>query len=269
MTHFEPEISNYMISNSREIVLDGGINFRDIGGYQSRDGRRVKWRKILRSGHLSNLTDTDKKTLINIGVNQIHDFRRVEEQRRQPSIEFGAKTINDYCLSIGSLSEFWETLSKGTLSSSSSHSLVVNGYKSCSTEVAPAYRRFMHSILENAGGVSLFHCAAGKDRTGLAAALILAALDVPDEIIIDDYLLTKTYFDTENLINVVEAHLRASEVSCWERAWLEPYCSVHRDNIETFLLVLKQNYGSLENYLDTALCFKESHRRSLRKVFLE
>ena len=96
MTHFEPEISNYMISNSREIVLDGGINFRDIGGYQSRDGRRVKWRKILRSGHLSNLTDTDKKTLINIGVNQIHDFRRVEEQRRQPSIEFGAKTINDY-----------------------------------------------------------------------------------------------------------------------------------------------------------------------------
>ena len=89
------------------------------------------------------------------------------------------------------------------------------------------------------------------------------------EIIIDDYLLTKTYFDTENLINVVEAHLRASEVSCWERAWLEPYCSVHRDNIETFLLVLKQNYGSLENYLDTALCFKESHRRSLRKVFLE
>ena len=129
-----------MISNSREIVLDGGINFRDIGGYQSRDGRRVKWRKILRSGHLSNLTDTDKKTLINIGVNQIHDFRRVEEQRRQPSIEFGAKTINDYCLSIGSLSEFWETLSKGTLSSSSSHSLVVNGYKSCSTEVAPSYR---------------------------------------------------------------------------------------------------------------------------------
>ncbi len=269
MTNFESEIFNDMISNSREIPLDGGVNFRDIGGYQSRDGRLVKWRKVLRSGHLSNLTDNDKTTLMNIGVNQIHDLRRVEEQNRQPSIDFGAKTINDYCLSIGSLSEFWETLSKGGLSGSSSHSLVVNGYKSCINEVAPAYRRFMHLILDNAEGVSLIHCAAGKDRTGLAAALILAALDVPDETIINDYLLTKVYFDTDNLINIVEGHLRNSEVSFWEREWLEPYCSVHRDNIETFLLALKQDYGSLDNYMNKALCFGESHRRLLRKVFLE
>ncbi|MAJ79849.1 MAG: hypothetical protein CMK30_00750 [Porticoccaceae bacterium] len=265
----ESEASLSVTSNSREVILDGGINFRDIGGYKSRDGRLVRWRKVLRSGHLSNLTDNDKITLLNIGVNQVHDFRRKEEQNRQPSREFGAKTINDYYISIGSMSKFWDILLEGGLSSSSSHNLVVNGYKSCIDEVAPAYRRFMHLIIRNAEGVSLIHCAAGKDRTGLATALILAALDVPDETIIDDYLLTKTYFDTDNLINIVEGHLRNSEVPFWKREWLEPYCSVHRDNIETFLLALKQNYGSLENYLDKALHFGESHRRALRKAFLE
>ena len=67
--------------NSRVLPLDGGINFRDLGGYINKDGKAVRWRKVFRCGHLSNLSEKDLDELEKIGVNKINDFRREDEQR--------------------------------------------------------------------------------------------------------------------------------------------------------------------------------------------
>ena len=195
-------------SPSRVLSLDGGINFRDLGGYRSRDGRHVKWGKLFRCGHLANLSDEDLVTLRALGINRVHDFRREEEQHRMPSRHFFAHSSADYQISIGSMSRFWDILLAGKLTALSSHELVVNSYRDCIEEVIPAYTRFMRGILDNDRGGSLFHCAAGKDRTGMAAALILGALDVPRETIVEDYLLTLEHFDSDNLLRLVEQHLR-------------------------------------------------------------
>ena len=89
---------------------------------------------------------------------------------------------------------------------------MVNSYRSCIQVVIPAFSRFMRHIVDNAQGGSVFHCSAGKDRTGMAAALILSALDVPRQTIIDDYMLTLEHFDSSRLIDIVEGHLRDAKV---------------------------------------------------------
>ncbi|MAJ87363.1 MAG: tyrosine-protein phosphatase [Cellvibrionales bacterium TMED148] len=249
--------------------LHGGINFRDIGGYSSRDGRCVVWRKLLRSGHLAYLNDSDLAILSSMGINQVHDFRREDEQLRSPSRIINVEIISNYHISVGSLSKFWDHLRDGNLTSASAQNMVTDSYGDCIDDVAPAYTQFMRMILDNARGTSLFHCAAGKDRTGMAAALILAALDIPRATIIDDYMLTEKHFDSDNLMTIIEKHLFDANVEYWERDWLLPYCTVSVENIEAFFNAIDERFGSVEHYLDQALNFGQDDRESLRDLFLE
>ena len=254
---------------TRQIPLDGGINFRDLGGYSNRQGKKVKWRQLLRCGHLANLSDNDLQTLEQLGVDRVHDFRRTEEKQQSPSRPVRAQIIDDYKISIGDISRFWEFLKEGILTDQSSHQLVVNSYKNCIETVIPAYSRFMRNILDNPIGVHLFHCSAGKDRTGMAAALILGALDVPRETIIADYILTLDYYDSDKLMDIIEGHLRDAGVKNWDRSWLIPYSSVHADNIIAFLDAIDQHYGNLKNYLKTGLGLSDRDLELLQKRYLE
>ena len=256
-------------SQSRLVPLDGGINFRDIGGYVNTQGRTVKWRKIMRCGHLANLTEGDLDTLESIGVSKIHDFRREEEQTQNPSTAIRAEFVDDYQMSIGDISRFWEFLFDGQMSAQASHDLVVNSYRKCTAAVIPAFSRFMRHIVDNDQGASVFHCSAGKDRTGMAAALILSALDVPRETIIEDYMLTIEHYDSERLIDLVEGHLRTAKVETWDRSWLVPYCSVHEDNIVAFLEAIDAEYGDVKAYLTGALDLSQADIDKMQHSFLE
>ena len=256
-------------SKSRVVALDGGINFRDLGGYTNRHGRRVKWRKIMRCGHLASLSDSDLDILEQIGISKVHDFRREEEQVQSPSSAIRAEFIDDYQILIGDISRFWEFLFEGELTAESSHQLVVNSYRSCIDSVIPAFSRFMRHIVDNADNASLFHCSAGKDRTGMAAALILAALDVPRETIIQDYMLTLEHYNSDKLIAIVEEHLRRAEVESWDREWLMPYCSVHQDNIVAFLDAIEERYGDVKNYLVSALELSPEDLEKMHNCYLE
>ncbi len=256
-------------STSRVVALDGGINFRDVGGYKNSQGRTVKWRKIMRCGHLASLSENDLDTLEQIGINRVHDFRRSEEQQQSPSCAVRAEFIDDYQILIGDISRFWEFLFEGELTAESSHQLVVNSYGSCIEAVIPAFSRFMRHIVDNAENASVFHCSAGKDRTGMAAALILSALDVPRETIIEDYMLTIEHYDSDKLIAIVEGHLRKANVESWDREWLMPYCSVHQDNIIAFLDAIESNYGDVKNYLISALGLSQADLDKMHQCYLE
>ena len=256
-------------NKTRVVALDGGINFRDIGGYSNSQGRTVKWRKIMRCGHLARLSDSDLDTLEAIGVSKIHDFRRSEEQAQSPSCAVRAEFIDDYQISIGDISRFWEFLFDGQLTADSSHQLVVNSYRSCIDVVIPAFSRFMRNIVDNADNASVFHCSAGKDRTGMAAALILSALDVPRQTIVDDYMLTIEHYDSDALIEIVEGHLRDAKVEQWDRDWLIPYCSVHEDNIVAFLEAIDERYGDVKTYLTSALGLSVADLDKMHSCYLD
>lgn len=242
--------------STREIILDGGINFRDLGGYKTVDGRQLQWRRLLRCGHLRDITDADAEVLKTLGLSHLHDFRREEERSRMVNRELPITVYNDYSMSIGSMPRFWEMLGAGELSDEASHNLVRGAYADCLEEVTPLYQRFFARLLGDLSdptGATLFHCTAGKDRTGLAAALILSALNVPRETIVEDYMLTVKYYDTESLITLVEGHLIEAGTKHWQRSWLEPYCSVHTDNINAFFHAVEAQYGDMDNFLRDGL----------------
>jgi len=242
--------------STREITLDGGINFRDLGGYKTLDGRQVQWRRLLRCGHLRNITDADAEVLQALGLSHLHDFRREEERSRMVNRELPITVYSDYSMSIGSMPRFWEMLGAGELSDEASHNLVRGAYAACLEEVTPLYRRFFERLVDDLSdpkSATLFHCMAGKDRTGLAAALILSALNVPRETIVQDYMLTLKYYDTESLMDLIEGHLIDAGTKHWQRSWLEPYCSVHADNINAFFHAVEDQYGDVECFLSEGL----------------
>jgi protein-tyrosine phosphatase len=257
-----------LMMTSRLVPLHGGINFRDLGGYGTEDGREVRWRTLFRCGHLSNLTAQDLQALASWRVTHIHDFRRPDEQQRNPSQPLNARFYADYAISIGSLSRFWEYLGSEQLSAETAHQLVVGAYRACIDDVAPHYSRMFQALLANEGNATIFHCAAGKDRTGMAAALILSALGVPREVVVEDYLLTQEYFDTGSLLETVEQHLRNAKVERWERSWLLPYCGVHRDNIEAFFEGVEAGYGSVAGYMQRALGLSGKDLAELQRIYL-
>ena len=103
----------------------------------------------------------------------------------------------------------------------------------------------------------------------MAAALILSALDVPRQTIVDDYMLTIEHYDSDALIEIVEGHLRAAKVEEWDRDWLIPYCSVHQDNIVAFLEAIDQQYGDVKTYLTSALGLSDADLEKMQSCYLE
>jgi protein-tyrosine phosphatase len=182
------------VAGERRVAVEGSLNLRDLGGYPTADGRRVRWGRLYRSDQLGDLDDAGAAQLQALGLKTIIDFRGEKERERSPTPPLpGVESLHlpmagrsgdqkgatDLVLS-GELSEvddgFMAFLYQGMLTAFPDHfgELV---RRAASPEHEPV----------------LFHCAAGKDRTGVAAALVLSALGVPDEDIVADYALTDRY----------------------------------------------------------------------------
>jgi|ERR1700719_91242 len=175
----------------RTINLEGACNFRDLGGYRTRDGRELKWGRIFRTGVLSYFTPGDNEHLNRLAVRTICDLRRSEEREHEPTRWPDANTQH-LSWADGSAPP-----SIRGIAASRSHPYTAAGMRASMIDlyrVLPAWMsprlRDMFTRIAQGEVPILVHCAAGKDRTGIAIALLLAVLDVPHATIIEDYLLT-------------------------------------------------------------------------------
>lgn len=178
----------------RVVPMEGGHNFRDIGGYPARDGRRVATGLVFRSGTMSELKDSDHALLDAIGLQVVCDLRANDERKRRPSRFPEAATFEiwsrDYQMSAGDLVA---VMQRPGATAQLLRDHVIEAYRTLAYEQAPSYRELFLRLAH--GPLPLvFHCAAGKDRTGIAAALLLDLLGVPRERVIDDYALTDQFF---------------------------------------------------------------------------
>lgn len=254
---------------TRHLELDGGVNVRDIGGYRARDGRQVKWRKILRSGHLNHLSDGDREVFANLDLRTIHDFRRSPEIEKFPSLVGDVEIVSGYELGVGSMGMFMQAFENENFTPEQAHAFVVKAYGECVEDVTAPYRTFFRHVLDQTQGALLFHCMAGKDRTGIAAALILYALDVPREVILADYMLTSQYFPFEMVIeNFMKSREDIADKISQNRASLAPYCGVHADNLEAFFLTIDDKFGSMDTYLSEELAVSNADIQELRDRYL-
>jgi protein-tyrosine phosphatase len=256
-------------SPSRVLELEGGINFRDLGGYESANGQQVAWRKLLRCGHMANLTDADRQQLAELGLAYVHDFRREPEQAQFANQLPPLTQYADYQMTLGSMGQLTEMAAAGELTANGARRLMDNLYRQAVKNVQPSLSQFMQNVVAGEGAVLAFHCMAGKDRTGLAAAALLMALDVNEQDIVEDYLLTQTHGATDLIISYVQDMMQAKEITGITDEVIRPYCTVEESYIANFLDELTLEYKTHRNYLLHGLQLQESDLNQLQSLYLE
>lgn len=257
----------------RRIEFNGILNFRDLGGYESVFGGIVKWGKLYRSDGLNSLTEEDAKTFTKLGIKSIFDYRSRDEVFKKPDPIFpgveninisamiieGGKEINLNMKDILSNKEFVDSIENPL-------DILGNTYKSIAFGNS-AYKKLFEYALNKDKYPILQHCTAGKDRTGVGSALILLALGVPEDKIIEDYMLTDKYIKefNENFKKRIIEHLsndRAIEI-------YDALMGVKRQYIEGFLLTVKDRYDTVDKYLEMEFGISSEKRELLKDILLE
>lgn len=180
----------------RVLPLEGGVNFRDLGGYRTADGRVTKWEVLYRAGSPAGLTAKDQAELARRGIRTVCDLRASEERKAEPNPYVAANSdvtywTRDYAADAGDL---MKVLGGPDASAEKSRAAMIAVYRALPEQQAPAFRQMFAYLAD--GKVPLaFNCSAGKDRTGTAAALVLTLLGVPRETVVADYALSDDLVD--------------------------------------------------------------------------
>ena len=246
----------------RVLALAGASNFRDIGGYATRDGRRVRWRRVFRADRLDDLQPADWQRLQALGVACAVDLRATHECANAPPQWPGARRV---ALPIDStLGPQVEALrASGTaLDGARMRVLMQQEYRRMLLEHAGTFGALLREVISCEGAL-VFHCAAGKDRTGLAAALLLGALGVPREVIVEDYLLTNAVYRRPADLQQ-QAHARGLPEEALQVMW-----TVHASHLHAALDGVDAEHGSLEAFLAGPVGLTPAQRAQLSARLLQ
>jgi protein-tyrosine phosphatase len=174
-----------VVGAERRLPFNGVTNFRDLGGYPTADGGRTRWGQVFRADALHHLTPADLVAFEGLGLRVVYDLRSPEERERRPN------PVPSRPLQIFGARDPDFRPDRSTLQARiDGQRLLQQGYVNLLGNAAPQFGRLLSGLVEPDGLPAVFHCAAGKDRTGLTAALLLTALGVEREAVLDDYELT-------------------------------------------------------------------------------
>ena len=241
----------------RHIPLKGASNFRDLGGYAGHEGRTVKWRKIFRSDHLAALEETDLSKLQNLAVCRSFDFRGIQESQAQ---SYAWPTIQRHSLSIEpTVVQRLQAqhLTGKPLTAADALDAMQTTYRDFVRSDSHRFAQLFEHLLDKPDPL-LFHCTAGKDRTGLAAALVLSALGVSEADIWKDYLLTNQLYKR----NSTGALTLSPDV-------LKIVWEVQESFLKASLDVIHHDHGGMHNYLTQTLGLTPAALQKLRATYLD
>lgn len=244
-------------SPSRHLNLAGASNFRDLGGYATRDGRTVRWRQIFRSNHLGHLTEDDAAVLRSLGVKSAFDFRGAGE-RTEALCVMSDITVHSLPVEPTVVAALRAIAAGGTpLSADHAVEVMRDSYRSYVQQNTPRYRALFAHLLEDRAPL-VIHCTAGKDRTGFACALILHTLGVPDEVISEDYLLTNRFYRRDpNSGSDLPDHVK------------QVLGSVQPAFLSAAFEAIDADYGNLETYLRDGIGLGAAERTALAARYLQ
>ena len=255
----------YQSEDHRKILLDGTSNTRELGGYKTEDGRSLKWGVLYRSDKLSELTDADQEYLLQLGIKRVIDFRSSEEKQNEPDqLPSTLKYIEMPIEADGAIRPKVEAILKGDLNEDVG-AILVETNKEFISDFSGVYKGFIESLIENQEP-TLFHCTAGKDRAGFAAALVLLAVGVPEKIVIEDYMKTNKY--TEETIQDYINKINLYSLGSVDAEILRPLLGVEERFIRAALDEIKQKYGSVENFIRDELKIRDESIIELKNFLL-
>jgi protein-tyrosine phosphatase len=257
----------------RVLPLEGGRNFRDLGGYPAADGKHVKWGVLYRSGVMAGLTQADYRYLDSLGIKTLCDFRSTEERAREPT-QWAAKPVDyrvrDY--DDASSSVLRTALTAPDLTAAKVSQTMATLYGGMLDRFAGHYSDMFDQLIAGKAPLA-FNCSAGKDRTGIAAALVLSALGVPRDVIIADYALSDDIVNYEAAYAGAQAQQAAdgpygflARLPAEVRA---PLLASDPAYLQAAFADMEARHGSVGGYLNAALGVDAADIAKLRALYLE
>lgn len=261
------------ITAEKILPLEGICNFRDMGGYETTDGRRIRWNQFYRSAALGQATANDLAYLKALGLKEILDFRSGAEAAKDVDPQFaGCRNINISALPmVDKVEESFTTESLFEQASQlrpgeSPASLMSHGYR----EMVFNNNAFKKMVKLMQGEVTtpfLIHCQSGKDRTGIGSALLLLILGVPLSVVKEDYLLSRVYMRScrDRLANKYKDWLNTSS----KLELFNLLMTVREEYIDNAFHEISTRYPNLETYFDKEYGLKEKDIKQLRDRYLD
>ena len=221
---------------SKPLPLQGSDNTRDLGGYKTIDGGTTAYRRLVRSDSLEELTDADIEILREYGVGCCIDFRTANTCEKHPSALSHVDGIDYYNLPID------DHIGNGDLAALAQYKDMGDLYIEFLERNKPELRTALRLILQHQNQVTLYHCTAGKDRTGLLSMLLLGLAGVPEEMILADYQVTEHY------MMVKFARMRKFLEQYHQK--IPEYCfSSAPEQMKKAMAYLTAKYGNVERYV--------------------
>lgn len=268
--YLESEQGEGVILAERQLSLQGTPNFRDLGGYETQEGRRLRWGKLYRSSKLSSLTEGDISYVKRLGLTLVCDFRQMMEQELEPTWlgHDSSHVVASLPVTPGSRSSFLENLHNGIIAVDDAAGFMEEINRDFVANQLPQYAEMFQLLLTGDHPV-LIHCASGKDRTGFGAALILDVLGVSEEAIVDDYLLTNTYLPLDEEVQRLSGEFTDHSGAAVSEEILRPMLEVRPEYIRACFEEIRKRYESREHFFETALSLDEAGIESLKERYLE
>jgi protein-tyrosine phosphatase len=265
------ELSEAEREAHRKLPVEGAYNLRDLGGYATADDRRVKWGMLYRSDALADLTDDDLRYLERLGLRRWVDFRSDPEVERDPDriptsheLAVVRRPIQGDALDP---SEIQDLILSGDAEAEELAQLLIDANRAFVTDFSDVYADFLYDLADAEKLPVLFHCTAGKDRAGFAAALALSAAGVPREIVMRDYLKTND-FSEEHTASILRI-LRIVSFFRTDPDSVRPLFEARREYLQAAFDTIDEKYGSTEAYLRQGLGADDALLARVRANLLE
>jgi protein-tyrosine phosphatase len=257
------------IEDSRLLPIHGTRNFRDLGGYEALDGRKIKPGMLFRSDKLSHLNEIGMTEISKLNLKVITDLRSDKERKQEPdqlpaNVKYDVLPINDKPVDI-------RKLSRKIIMGRANEAEVMDLLDHRRFITNPAHRTswgdWVKSLAEDESAPHLFHCTSGKDRTGYGAAILMLTLGVHKEVVMEDFL-----FSNQVLKGYNDATLTSIEDRVGKRESLETIrkiMGVSQETMEATFAQMEADFGSVDEFIRDGLGVDDAMRQKLQDKFLE
>lgn len=253
----------------RDVPLNGCVNFRDLGGYATDDGRRVRWGRVFRSGHMANLTDEGKRDFAALGIRAVCDFRMSEERETENAVLPGSPALAtlDIPPGVGDRHYFHRVFAS-TRDPAVVTDALHDTMRAIVNNAGSRYARMFDVLLAAREGSVLLNCSAGKERTGIGSALFLSALGVPRATVLQDFLLSRTYFPALSEVPRVREKYGVQAATEDEAiALVMPLLETHASYLEAAFAAIEDKHTSVDEFLARVCGIGPAERRELRERY--
>ena len=249
---------------TRNVNVPNVQNFRDLGGYPVyARHKQVRWGMLYRSAQIDLAQPATRDKLNNLGIRTLIDLRDTSEYSRTASDTLpGQPRVVHIPIHAGNLADILTGIDRQSIQSDTVYRIVERINRHIVAVHASDFRRMFDTLLDEDNYPAVIYCTTGKGRTGIAAALVLSALGVNDEDIMDDYRLSNRYFDIPAATSYAyELPTRSQEAITTVYSAREGFLDAARDEIE-------HAYGSVDDYLCRAVGLEKEDLKQLRKILL-